>query len=383
MIFDYIDGGAEDELTVRANRAAFERVCFRPEALVDVRRRSTATELVGVPAALPLVLAPAGLTRIVHPEGELAVARAAAQVGLPYVATPWSSVTIEELAAVLPGRRLWFEVHPMADLELRTSLMHRAAASGVGALVYLVDSALPGRRERELQRGIAFPPRYSVRNILDAARRPRWALGFTRTAHQLMPVNIAPTPRRSLPPTVPPLGPIGRRIGSNRGTWADLEQVRDAWDRPLIVKGIMSAADAERAVDAGADCVVVSNHGGRQLDGLPATLEVLPEVVDAVSKRVPVLVDGGIRRGSDIAKALALGARGCLIGRAYHYGLAVGGQAGVERVVEMLATELSLTLGLLGRTSVGQLDGGCLAPASPGPRTAPTQLTPTRVEARR
>jgi L-lactate dehydrogenase (cytochrome) len=360
MIFDFVDGGAEDELTLRANARAFDRISFRPSALVDVRKRSIETAFCGIGSSMPIVVGPAGLTRIVHPGGELAVSAAASSNGVPYVVTPWSSYTMEELAKVSVPELLWFEVHPMSDADLRGSLIKRAAANGFGALVYLVDSALSGRRERELKRGISFPPRYSVRNVLDAARRPRWSLGYVRNAHKMVARNIQEEARRSLFPKVPPLADVGKRIASTRGTWEDLAEVRGQWSSPLAVKGIMSRQDAVRAVDAGADMIIVSNHGGRQLDGLPSTIDVLPEIVDAVGSSVTVLVDGGVRRGTHVAKAMALGAKGCLIGRPYHYGLAAAGESGVQRVLELFATELSLTLGLLGLTDIDQLDLNCV-----------------------
>jgi isopentenyl diphosphate isomerase/L-lactate dehydrogenase-like FMN-dependent dehydrogenase len=316
-----------------------------------------------MPVNAPIVLAPAGLTRVVHPEAERAVARAAGSRGVPYVVTPWSTFTIEELASAAGGP-LWFEVNPMPDPDLVDSLVKRAHDNDFAALVYMVDSPIGGRRERELKRRV-IPPRYTIRNVLDSARKPRWSIGFLRTAHLISPRNIDGADfHRSLLPKVAPFPQFGAKITSAAGTWSDLDQVRDTWDRPLAVKGIITAADAVRCVEHGADIVIVSNHGGRQLDGLPATISMVPEIVEAVAGRAQILVDGGVRRGTHIAKAISLGAAGCLVGRPYHYGLAAGGQRGVDRVIEMLCDELDRTLGLLGCTSISDLGPDRLRPTS-------------------
>jgi L-lactate dehydrogenase (cytochrome) len=362
MIYDFVDGGTEDELTLRANTAAFDRLQFQPSALVDVSHRTMQTDIAGMTIAAPIVAAPAGLTRVVHPEAERAVAKAATAKGIPYAVTPWSTFTIEELAAAASGP-LWFEVNPMPDFSLVESLVKRADAADFSALLYMVDCPIGGRHERELRRRI-IPPKYTPRNIVDGAMHPRWALNFLRTAHLISPRNLegADFPRH-LVPRPGPFPQFGAQLGSPAGTWDDFRRVRDLWSRPLGVKGIMSADDAVRSVDAGADFVIVSNHGGRQLDSLPATIELLPEIVAAVNGRASVVLDGGVRRGTHIAKALALGARACMIGRPYHYGLAVAGQAGVERVIDMLTDELSRTMALLGCRSVDDLSPAKLRPA--------------------
>jgi isopentenyl diphosphate isomerase/L-lactate dehydrogenase-like FMN-dependent dehydrogenase len=355
MIFDFIDGGAEDEVTAQANRAAFDAVHFAPSALVDVSKRDLTTTIAGCEASLPLVLAPAGLTRVVHRDGEVAVAKAAETYNVPFVITPFSTTTIEELAQSVRSP-LWMEVNATPDPKLWETLTARASEAGYAALVFLADTPIGGRRERELRRKV-IPPRYTPRNVVDAVQHPNWLYGFFQTAHLIAPRNLEGTdwPRRWWP-KVGPIGEFGAKIGTPAGTWEDLKAVRRKWDRPLAVKGIITAADAIKSVDIGADVVILSNHGGRQLDGLPPTIEVLPEIVDAVGDRAEILVDGGVRRGTHIAKALALGARACLVGRPWHYGLGAAGQPGVERVIEMLSDEFSRTLALLGCTSVADLD---------------------------
>jgi len=353
MIFDLVDGGAEDEVTMRANEAAFSQIEFRPRTLVDVSQRSLATSVVGLPVAAPLVLAPAAGTRVVHPDAELAVARAAGQRQVPYAVTARASFTIEELAEASSGP-LWFAVEVIPDPDLMKSLLHRAHEADYSALVFMVDAPVAGSLERSLRRA-TLPAKYTLRNVVDAARKPRWGMGFLRTGHLIAARNLGETEvHRRFPPR--PVLP-GQALSSGpKRTWDDLRRVRDHWDRPLIVKGIMSPEDAVQCADLGADGIVVSNHGGRLLDGAPAALSVLPEVVDAVGGRADVLVDGGIRRGTDVAKALALGARACLVGRPYHYGLAAGGEDGVGRVIDILTAELDRTLAFLGCTSVGELD---------------------------
>ena len=353
MIFDLVDGGAEDEVTMRANEAAFSQIEFRPRTLVDVSQRSLATSVVGLPVAAPLVLAPAAGTRVVHPDAELAVARAAGQRQMPYAVTARASFTIEELAEASSGP-LWFAVEVIPDPDLMKSLLHRAHEADYSALVFMVDAPVAGSLERSLRRA-TLPAKYTLRNVVDAARKPRWGMGFLRTGHLIAARNLGETEvHRRFPPR--PVLP-GQALSSGpKRTWDDLRRVRDHWDRPLIVKGIMSPEDAVQCADLGADGIVVSNHGGRLLDGAPAALSVLPEVVDAVGGRADVLVDGGIRRGTDVAKALALGARACLLGRPYHYGLAAGGEDGVGRVIDILTAELDRTLAFLGCTSVGELD---------------------------
>jgi isopentenyl diphosphate isomerase/L-lactate dehydrogenase-like FMN-dependent dehydrogenase len=352
-VFDLIDGGADDESTMRANESAFSRIEFRPRTLVDVSKRTLETSVAGMPLATPLVLAPAAGTRVVHPEAELAVARAAGERHVPYVVTARSSFTIEELANAAQGP-LWFGVEVIPDPDLMASLVKRAAAADYSALMFMVDAPVAGNLERSLRRA-AIPAKYTVRNIVGVARKPGWAIGFLRTAHLIAARNLGETEvRRRFPPK--PIIP-GQALSSGpKRSWDDLALVRERWDGPLIVKGILSPEDAEHCVELGANAIVVSNHGGRLLDGAPPTISVLGEMVEAVRGRVDVLLDGGIRRGSDMAKALALGAAACLVGRPYHYGLAAAGEPGVGRVIDILTAELDRTLAFLGCTSVEDLN---------------------------
>jgi len=351
-VFDLIEGGAEDEITMRANEAAFAAYEFVPRTLVDVSQRTLATTVAGCPVAAPLFLSPAAGTRVVHPEAELAVARAAGERGVPYAVTARSSFTIEELAEAAKGP-LWFAIEVIPDPDLMTSLVKRAYSAGYEALVFMVDAPVGGSLERSLRRG-AIPAKYTVRNVLDVASRPQWAAGFLRTAHLIAARNLGEAEvQRRFPPR--PIIP-GQALSSGpKRSWDDLARVRERWDRPLIVKGILAPEDAARCIDLGANGVQVSNHGGRLLDAAPATLSVLPDIVEAVGGRGDVLLDGGIRRGSDIAKALALGATACAIGRPYHYGLGAGGEAGVGRVLDILLAELDRTLAFLGSPTVREI----------------------------
>jgi isopentenyl diphosphate isomerase/L-lactate dehydrogenase-like FMN-dependent dehydrogenase len=369
MIFDLIDGGSDDEVTMRANEAAFSKIEFRPRTLVDVSKRTLETSVAGMPLAAPIALSPAAGTRVVHPEAERAIARASGARHVPYVVTARASFTIEELADASQGP-LWLGIEVIPDPDLMKSLVKRAHDADYSALVITVDAPVVGALERSLKRG-AIPATYTVQNVLDAARKPRWSVGFLRTAHLIAARNLGDTEiRRRFPPR--PVVP-GQALSSGpKRTWDDLARVRDVWDRPLIVKGILSPDDAVRCVDLGADGIVVSNHGGRQLDGGPATISVLPEIADAVRGRADVLLDGGIRRGSDVAKALALGATACLVGRPYHYGLAAAGEQGVGRVIDILIAELDRTLAFLGCSSVGEVDHSRLRlPPYPAPEGAP------------
>jgi isopentenyl diphosphate isomerase/L-lactate dehydrogenase-like FMN-dependent dehydrogenase len=358
-VFDLIDGGAEDEVTMRANERAFSEIEFRPRTFVDVSQRTLETSVAGMSMAMPLVLAPAAGTRVVHPDAERAVALAAGARHVPYVVTARSSFTIEELAKAAQGP-LWFGIEVIPDPDLMASLLRRAYIADYSALVFMVDAPVAGSLERSLRRG-AIPAKYTARNVLDVARKPNWAMGFVRTAHLIAARNLGETEvRRRFPPR--PIIP-GQALSSGpKRTWDDLSRVREQWDRALIVKGILSPADASRCVELGTDAIVVSNHGGRLLDGVPATISVLEEIVEAVGGRADVLLDGGIRRGGDVAKALALGACACLVGRPYHYGLAAAGEAGVGRVIDILAAELDRTLAFLGCTSIGDLNPNHVRP---------------------
>jgi len=347
--FDYADGAAEGELSLRRAREAFERVEFRPRVMRDVSSAETATTVLGRPAALPIALAPTGFTRVLHHDGEAAVARAATRAGIPYALTTMGTVSIEDVAREAGTGTTWFQLYVWRDRGLSRELVQRAQAAGYHALVVTVDVPVPGRRLRDLRNGFTIPPAVSPRTLLDTARHPTWWFNLVTTEPLAFASLAAGDPEA--------LESIVGRMFDPSVTFADLEWMRELWDGPLVIKGIQSVEDAREAAALGADGIVVSNHGGRQLDRAPVPLELLPRVAEAVGDRTEVLLDTGVRTGGDVAAAVALGARACLVGRAYLYGLMAGGERGVERAVAILAAELTTTLQLLGVRDVRELDG--------------------------
>ncbi|MBI2711094.1 MAG: alpha-hydroxy-acid oxidizing protein [Actinobacteria bacterium] len=370
-VFDYIDGGAEDERTMRANQEAFARTTFRPRVLRGVERADPSTTVLGRPLAYPLVLAPTGFTRIADPQGELAVARAAERAGLAYALSTLSTRSIEEVRAVSDGR-LWFQVYAWRDRGLVAEMVGRAKAARYEALVLTVDTAVLGRRERDLRRGFALPPTIGLRTFVDGALHPAWTLAFVRGE----PIRFANVVGHGVGDGASPVT-LSDYISTQFDpalSWADVDWLRSVWDGPIVLKGIQTVEDAVLAAERGVDAVAVSNHGGRQLDGAPAAFDLVAPVSDAVGGRVEVLCDGGVRRGSDIAKAVAAGATAAMAGRAYLYGLAAGGERGVERVLTWFGADLARTMSLLGAATVADLHRGLLAlddrPAGPGPPTS-------------
>jgi L-lactate dehydrogenase (cytochrome) len=348
-VFDYVDGAAEDEVTATRNVAAFGSFELVPRVLRDVSEPELATTIAGTPSALPLVLAPTGFTRMMHHEGELAVGRAAARAGLPYVLSTMGTTSIERLAAGATGP-LWFQLYTWRDRGLAKELMGRAGAAGYQALMVTVDVPVQGGRERDVRNGLTIPPAISLRTFLDGARRPHWWWRFL-TTRALTFENI--TDRAAKP------GALHELINTQFDpavSWRDLDWMLETWNGPLVLKGVLAVDDARQAASAGVQAIVVSNHGGRQLDHVPTTIDVLPSIVDAVGDDVEVLLDSGIRRGSDIVKALALGARACLVGRAYLYGLGAAGERGVDHAIDVLRTELRRAVQLTGARSLVELD---------------------------
>ena len=351
-VFDYIDGGAEDELTLEANTGAYRNARFRPRVLRDVSEVDIATTLLGKPLPFPLILAPTGFTRIADPAGELAVARAAARAGIPYALSTLGTRSIEELAAASHGR-LWFQVYMWRDRGLVADLVDRAAEAGFEALCLTVDTAVLGKRERDVRRGFTLPPKVGVGTILDGLLHPAWTWKFLR-AEPIVFANIAGNEVGDGTEAISLAEYVGRQFDPGV-TWRDVDWLRGRWRGPLVLKGIQTVEDAQIAVDQGVDAIALSNHGGRQLDTAPPILELVGPVVEAVGDRVEVIADGGVRRGSDIVKAVALGAKACMAGRAYLYGLAAGGQAGVELTIDLLASEMRRTMALIGSARLSDL----------------------------
>ena len=349
--FEYVEGGAEDESSLRRNRSSFEHLQLLPRTLIDSSRRQLRTTILGTPAEAPLIIAPTGLNNMLHPEGDLALARAAARRGIPFTLSSLSTTRLEDVAA-RAGGRLWLQLYVLKDRAIARDLMQRAAAAGYEALLFTTDANVFGSREWD-QRNFSVPGRPTLRAALDTLRHPGWLLDLLRNG----------VPRfRNVESFLPP-GKASAVGGSTvlpglfeaTITWDDIAWIRQFWRGKLLVKGVLSAGDAERALALGCDGVVLSNHGGRQLDYCVAAIDVLPEVAAAIGGRMPILIDGGVRRGTDVIKALALGAQGVMLGRATLYGLAAGGEAGVARALEMLCTEADRTLGLLGCNSVSEL----------------------------
>ena len=345
-VFDYTDGGAGREVGLRRSRAAFDRVEFLPSVLRDVSSVDVSTTVLGRPAALPLVLAPTGFTRMMNHQGEPAVARAAARAGVPYALSTMGTTSPERLAAEAPDARRWFQLYLWRDRAASTELVRRAAESGYEALVLTVDTPVGGLRLRDVRNGMTIPPALTARTILDGARHPSWWVDLLTTE----PLEFA-----SLNSFAGTVSDLASQVFDPSATLADVRWLREQWSGPLIVKGLVTVDDAVAAVDAGADGVVVSNHGGRQLDQSPTPLEQLPAIAESIGDRAEVYIDGGVLSGSDVMAAVALGARAVLVGRAYLYGLMAGGEAGVDRVLEILRREMVTAMQLTGVTSVAEL----------------------------
>jgi isopentenyl diphosphate isomerase/L-lactate dehydrogenase-like FMN-dependent dehydrogenase len=353
-VFDYLDGGAEGEVTLRENRRAFEEVTFRPRHAVVLPHCDLKTRVLGMELSVPFLLAPVGYSRVMHPGGEVAAARAAGKAGTAYILSTISGHKMEDVKAGSSGP-VCYQLYPIGGRAAAEGMIARAREAGFSALVVTIDTPVSGMRERDYRNGmrelmsgsllakIPFLPQLLV--------RPRWLASF------ILDGGMPALPNVVIPSHGPmPLMDVKAALANAGVTWADLRWIRDLWRGPMVVKGILTAEDASRAADEGADAIVVSNHGARQLDCVPATLRVLPEIVAAVKDRVEILLDGGIRRGTDIVKAISLGARAVLCGRAYAYGLAAAGEAGVSRAIDILRTDLDRTLHLLGCPSIAALD---------------------------
>jgi len=345
-VFDYTDGAAGEEVGLRRSREAFARVELRPRVLRDVSDVDTTTTILGRRSTLPLVFAPTGFTRMMHTAGEPAVARVADRAGIPYALSTMGTTSIEDLAAATPGARLWFQLYLWRDREAGRDFVERAREAGYEALVLTVDTPVPGARLRDVRNGLTIPPSLSARTFAEGVLHPAWWFDLLTTE----PLEFA-----SLTHSEGTVADLVGRMFDPSVTMSDLAWLRSVWPGSLVVKGVQHVEDARAVVDAGADAVVVSNHGGRQLDRAPVPLEALAGVVDAVGDRAEVYVDGGILSGSDLVAAVALGARAGMVGRAYLYGLMAGGERGVQRVADILHAEVTATLALLGVTRVEDL----------------------------
>ena len=354
VIFDYIDGGADDEVTLRENCRAFQDICFRPRNAVSLAYCDLSTQTLGHKLSLPVLLAPLGYSRLMHPRGELAAAAAAGRAGIGYILSTFSGHKLEDVKAASAGP-VWFQLYMAGGRETAESAIERARVAGYSALVITIDTAVAGMRERDFRNGVKALLGGSllakVPYLPNIAAHPVWLASFLMDGGLPTLHNIVIPGKGSLP-----LMDVAAALASAAVTWNDFTWIRQVWKGPIVVKGVLTGDDARRAVDEGAAAVVVSNHGGRQLDCVAASIRALPEVVGAVNGQIDVLMDGGIRRGSDIAKALCLGARAVLIGRAYAYGLAAAGEAGVTRALEILRDDLERTLRLLGCESVSELN---------------------------
>jgi len=354
VVFDYVDGGAEGEVTLRENRRAFDAVTFRPRQAVAVPRCDLRARVLGLDLALPALLAPVGYSRLMHPSGEVAAARAAGSAGTAYILSTVSGYRLEEVKAATSGP-VWYQLYLVGGREAAEAGIVRAHAAGLSALVITIDTPVVGMREAELRHGavqlLGPKPMAKLPFLPQLLTRPGWLAGFLLDGgvHELPNVVI---------PAHGSMALVDARMGLVRATfsWEDMRWIRGVWPGPILFKGVLTGEDARRAVEEGAAAVIVSNHGGRQLDGAPASLRALLDVVRAVNGRAEVLLDGGIRRGSDIIKAICLGARAVLVGRAYVYGLAAAGEAGVARALQILRADLERTLTLLGCPSISGLD---------------------------
>ncbi len=360
MFYDYCDSGSYTQSTYRANEADFQSIKLRQRVAVNMTGRSTRSTLVGQPVAMPVAIAPTGLTGMQHADGEILAARAAKAFGIPFTLSTMSICSIEDVAQHA-GRGFWFQLYVMRDRDYIERLIDRAKAAGCTALQLTLDLQILGQRHKDIKNGLSTPPKPTIANLINLATKPRWCLGMLGTS------------RRSFGNIVGHAKGVGDLSSLSSWTaeqfdpelnWGDVEWIKKRWGGKLILKGIMDAEDARLAVDSGADALIVSNHGGRQLDGAPSSIHALPAIAAAVSQEIEVWMDGGIRSGQDVLKARALGAHGTMIGRSFLYGLGAFGQAGVTRALEIIQKELDVTMAFCGRTQIDQVDQSILLPGT-------------------
>ncbi|MEN9769965.1 MAG: hypothetical protein RLZZ180_1595 [Pseudomonadota bacterium] len=360
MFYDYADSGAWTESTYRANESDFQKIKLRQRVAVNMEGRSTATTMIGQKVHMPVAIAPTGLTGMQHADGEILAARAAKQFGIPFTLSTMSICSIEDVAQHA-GEGFWFQLYVMKDRGFIERLIDRAKAARCSALVLTLDLQILGQRHKDIKNGLSAPPKLTLRNLINIASKPRWAMGMLGTQ------------RRQFGNIVGHVSGVADMSSLSEWTasqfdpalnWGDVEWIKQRWGGKLIVKGIQDVQDARLAVQSGADALIVSNHGGRQLDGAQSSIEALPAIVDAVGRQIEVHMDGGIRSGQDVLKAVALGAKGTYIGRAMLYGLGAMGEAGVTRALQIIHKELDITMAFCGRTDIGQVDREILLPGT-------------------
>ena len=360
MFYDYADSGSWTERTYRANEGDFAKILLRQRVAVNMEGRTTATKMVGVDVSMPVAIAPTGMTGMQHADGEILGAKAAEAFGIPFTLSTMSICSIEDIAANTTAP-FWFQLYVMRDREFVARLIDRAKAAKCGALVLTLDLQVLGQRHKDLKNGLSAPPRLTLANIVNMMGKPRWCMGMLGTKRRQFG-NIVGHVKGVA--DMSSLSEWTARQFDQSLSWADVEWVKQRWGGKLILKGILDVEDAKLAVASGADALIVSNHGGRQLDGASSSIEALPAIVDAVGSQIEVHLDGGIRSGQDVLKAWALGARGTYIGRAFLYGLGAMGQAGVTRALEIIRNELDLTMAFCGRTSIASVDRSILLPGT-------------------
>jgi len=361
MFYDYADSGSWTESTYRANQSDFQKIKLRQRVAVNMEGRSTATTMIGQKVAMPVAIAPTGLTGMQHADGEILAARAAKKFGVPFTLSTMSICSIEDVSKGTDGHPFWFQLYVMRDRDFIERLIERARAANCSALVITLDLQILGQRHKDLKNGLSAPPKLTIPNIINIASKPRWALGMLGTSRRQFG-NIVGHVKG-----VENMGSLSAWTAQQfdpRLNWGDVEWIKKRWGGKIILKGIQDVEDARLAVESGADAMIVSNHGGRQLDGAQSSIEALPAIVDAVGKQIEVHMDGGIRSGQDVLKARALGAQGTYIGRAFLYGLGAMGQPGVEKALQIIHNELDLTMAFCGRTQMDTVDKSILLPGT-------------------
>ena len=361
MFYDYADSGSWTESTYRANEADFQTIKLRQRVAVNMEGRTTRTTMVGQDVAMPVAIAPTGLTGMQHADGEILAARAAKKFGIPFTLSTMSICSIEDVSQGTGGHPFWFQLYVMRDRDFIERLIDRAKAANCSALVLTLDLQILGQRHKDLKNGLSAPPKLTLANMINIATKPRWALGMLGTSRRQFG-NIVGHVKG-----VENMGSLSAWTAQQfdpRLNWGDVEWIKKRWGGKLILKGIQDVQDARLAVDSGADALIVSNHGGRQLDGAESSIRALPQIVAEVGNKIEVHMDGGIRSGQDVLKARALGARGTYIGRAFLYGLGAMGEEGVTKTLEIIHKELDLTMAFTGNTDINQVDSGILLPGT-------------------